>query len=588
MKKLLSAVLLVFTSSVAFSQFPAPYCGPLTFPSDIEPITLVNFAGIVNTSSASSTVAHENFISQTANVTAGQTYSISLKGNTKGAFITSFTVFFDWNQDLDFEDVNESFYIGDIFNSTGTDTSTLRGNIKIPSYVRAGTTRLRIVKTYTDGNPAFLPSPCTNLSGYGQAEEYSITVTAIPQCLTGTKFPANTINNFMCDGSNTIVSTLSSTNNYFEAIVVQGKEYRLASSILTDYLTIASKNASVTYVAGNSPLIWRAEVSDTIRVYLHANLTCGTDILSRTTTIGCGLECLNGNLFPAQSFIPSICDDSTLNIISTLAHTGEYSNVQVTKGSTYTFGTGVNTDVITLSLDGEYVSYKGNSPLEWRADTTGIIRFYANSDGNCNVDTILRTKSVKCRILEVPGCVSNMYPADGDTLYLTVAQYDFGFDSPSSGGDIDSYFFNVGLDSLTAFYTVEIPPVNVLQVTFDATDVNKTYYWWMIAKNAAGTSTCNPIKHKMLVLARPPVGINTITQGGFSAYPNPVEKHLTILNNSEIDKIEIVNTIGQTVEIIKVNALNATIDMAEFAPGVYQIKLRASNNELKVLKIIKK
>jgi len=92
----------------------------------------------------------------------------------------------------------------------------------------------------------------------------------------------------------------------------------------------------------------------------------------------------------------------------------------------------------------------------------------------------------------------------------------------------------------------------------------------------------------MLVLARPPVGINTITQGGFSAYPNPVEKHLTILNNSEIDKIEILNTIGQTVEIIKVDALNATIDMTEFAAGVYQIKLTASNKELKVLKIIKK
>lgn len=588
MKKLLSAVLLVFTSSVAFSQFPAPYCGPLTFPADIEPITSVNFAGIANTSAASSTVAHENFIAQTANVTAGQTYPISLKGNTKGAFITSLTVFIDWNQDSDFEDVNESFYIGDIFNSTGSDTTTLRGNIKIPSYARAGTTRLRVVKTYTDGNPAFLPSPCTNLSGYGQAEEYSITVTAISQCLTGTIFPANTINNLMCDGSNTIVSTLSSTNTYFEAIVVQGKDYRLSSSISTDHLTIASKNASVTYFAGSSPLIWRSEVSDTIRVYLHANLTCGTDVLNRTTTIACGLECLNGNLFPTQNFVPSVCDDSTLNVISTQAHTGEYSNVQVTKGSTYTFGTGINTDVITLSMDGEFVTYKGNSPLEWRSDTTAIIRFYANADANCNVDTIFRTKSIKCKLLEVPGCVTNMYPANGDTMYLSVAQYDFGFDPPTTGGDIESYIFNVGLDSVNAFYMVEIPAVNQLQVTFDATDLNKTYYWWMLAKNAAGTAICNPIKHKLLVLSRPPVGINTITQGGFSAYPNPVEKYLTILNNSEIDKIEIVNTIGQTVAIIKVDALNATIDMAEFAAGVYQIKLIASNKELKVLKIMKK
>ena len=583
------ALFLLFSGSIAYSQFPAPYCGPLVFPSDVEPITMVNFAGINNTTSAAvSSADHENFIVQTANVTAGQTYPISLKGNTVGEFTTTFAVFIDWNQDADFDDANESFYIGDIFSSTGTDTTTLRGNISVPSYVRGGTTRLRVVKTYTDGDPSFYPMPCSNISPFGQAEDYSITVTAIPQCLTGTKFPANTLNNFLCDGANTIVSTISGTANYFEAIVEQGKDYRMASSITTDHLTISNKNASVTYVAGSSPLIWRAEVSDTVRVYLHTSITCGVDTLKRTTSIGCGLECLNGNLFPTQTFVPAVCDDSTMNIISTTAHTGEYSNVQIEKGSTYTFSTGVNTDVITLSLDGEYVTYKGNSPLFWRSDTTGVIRFYANADASCNVDTILRTKSVVCKFLEVPGCVTNMYPANGDTMYVTVAQYDFGYDPPSTGGDIESYIFNVGLDTLTAFYTVEIPPVNVLQVTFDATDVNKTYYWWIVAKNAAGTATCNPIKHKMLVLARPPVGVNTITQGGFTAYPNPVEQYLTVLNNSEIDKIEIINVVGQTVAHIQVNALNVKVDMTDFASGVYQLKLTSSNNELKVLKIIKK
>lgn len=589
MKKLLSAILLVFTCSLAFSQFPTPYCGPLSYPADVEPITLVNFAGINNTSAATSTVDHENFTTQTANVMAGQTYPISLKGNTVGAFITSLTVYIDWNQDSDFDDMNESFYIGDIFNSTGTDTTTLRGNIKVPSYVRGGTTRLRVVKNYTDGDPLLMPTPCgTNFADYGQAEDYSISVTSIPQCLTGTKFPANTINNIMCDGSNTIVSSIIGTATYFEAVVIQGKDYRLASSITTDHLTISNKNASVTYIAGSSPLIWRADVSDTVRVYLHTNLTCGVDTLKRTTSIACGLECLNGSLFPTQTFVPAVCDDITLNIISTVAHTGEYSNVQIEKGSNYTFSSGVNTDIITLSLDGEYVTYKGNSPLFWRADTTAVIRFYANADENCNVDTFVRTKAVLCKTLELPGCVSNMYPADGDTMYLTIAQYDFGFDPPSTGGDIETYIFNVGLDTLTAFYTVEIPPVNVLQVTFDATDVNKTYYWWMIAKNAAGTATCNPIKHKMVVLARPPVGINTITQGGFSAYPNPVDKNLIIINNTEIDKIEIINTIGQTIAIIKVDALNVNVDMTEYPSGIYQLKLTDANKELKMMKIIKR
>ncbi len=578
---------MLFSSIIAYSQFPTPYCGPLTFVDGVEPITLVNFAGINNTTAATSATAHENFIVQTANVTAGQSYPIVLKGNTVGQFTTTFTVYIDWNQDNDFFDLSESFLIGDIFNSTGTDTTTLRGTINIPQYVRSGTTRMRVVKTYTDGDPTYYPMPCTNLSTFGQAEDYSISVTSIPQCLNGTLFPVGVVNNLLCDGTSSIVSTNSSTNNYFELKVVEGKDYKITSSIATDYFTIANKNASFTMYAGTNPMIWKAEISDTIRVYLHSNVTCGTDTLKRITKVACGLECLNGGLFPAQTFIPSICDDSTENIISTMANTGQYSNVQVEKGSTYVFSTGVNTDIITLSVDGEYVSYKGNSPLLWRSDTTHTIRFYANSDADCNSDTIKRTKTIICKKLLVPGCVSNMYPENNDTLYVSIATYDFGFEAPSTGGEVESYVFNVGLDSLSAFYVFEFPPITQFQVTLDASDINKTYYWWITSKNAAGTSTCNPIKHKIRVLQRP-VGINTIKQGGFTAYPNPVEKNLSILNTTEIEKIEIINMIGQTIDVIEVHASHVILDMSNYQTGVYQVKLTTIDNELKVMKVIKK
>lgn len=588
MKKLSISLLMLLYSVLVFAQFPTPYCGPLTFPAGVEPITMVNFAGINNITAATSTVAHENFIVQTANVTAGQTYPISLKGNTVGEYITSFTVFVDWNQDADFNDVNETFYIGDIFNSTGTDTNTLRGNITIPSYVRSGSTRLRVVKTYTDGEPNFYPGSCSNLSTFGQAEDYSIVVTSIPQCLTGTKFPANVVNNLMCDGSTRIVSTNLNTNNYFEMEVVQGKDYKIISSRVNDFFTISTKNANLTLYASANPVIWHAELTDTIRVYLHSNISCGVDTFKRTTNVACGLECLNGNLFPTQTFVPAICDDSTANVISTEALTGQYSNVQVQKGYTYVFSTGVNSDIITLSLDGEYVSYKGNSPLLWRSDTTHIIRFYANIDANCNVDTLKRTKSIICKSLALPGCVSNMYPKNNDTLYVSIATYEFGFDAPTTGGEVESYVFNVGLDSLNAFYVFEFPPITQFQVTLDNSDINKTYYWWIVTKNAVGSAICNPIKYKFKVLQRPPVGININKQGGFTAYPNPVEKNLAIINSSEIEKIEIINSLGQLVGAMEVHAPQVIIDMSNYPSGIYQLKLTSIDRELKIMKVIKK
>jgi hypothetical protein len=44
MKKItmLLAFLLAFAAE-GYAQFPAPYCGPITFTNNEEPITLVNF-----------------------------------------------------------------------------------------------------------------------------------------------------------------------------------------------------------------------------------------------------------------------------------------------------------------------------------------------------------------------------------------------------------------------------------------------------------------------------------------------------------------------------------------------------------------
>ena len=77
-----------FISFAAFGQFPAPYCGPMTFTSNVEPITLVNFAGINNTSSATvgqnngtTIIAHEDYTTLTGNVLAGSTYPITHYAN---------------------------------------------------------------------------------------------------------------------------------------------------------------------------------------------------------------------------------------------------------------------------------------------------------------------------------------------------------------------------------------------------------------------------------------------------------------------------------------------------------------------------
>ena len=167
-----------FSFTTGANQF-APYCGPLTFTSNVEPITLVNFAGINNVTSPTlnGTPAHENFIAITGNVTAGSAYTITLKGNTDGGFTNRFIVYADWNQDGDFADAGEAYPITQtIVGSTGVDAISATQSLDVPPTALPGTTRMRVKKIFGTTNYA---DPCLG-TAYGQVEEYSLIVAPAP------------------------------------------------------------------------------------------------------------------------------------------------------------------------------------------------------------------------------------------------------------------------------------------------------------------------------------------------------------------------------------------------------------------------
>lgn len=163
-----------------------PYCGPLTFVGlfgeNIEPISLVNFAGINNVTDATldNSPGHEFFLDQFANVNTATSYDITLKGNTGGNYTNNFAVFIDWNQNGTFES-GETYLPPSIVNSTGTDAVQSVLSIAVPANATAGTTRLRVKKIYgvTD-----LSDACVGAS-FGQAEDYSVNVSILGVSETG-------------------------------------------------------------------------------------------------------------------------------------------------------------------------------------------------------------------------------------------------------------------------------------------------------------------------------------------------------------------------------------------------------------------
>ena len=177
----------MLVSYSGFAQFPAPYCGPIVFTATtnpVEPITLVNFAGINNLTSevlgsndGTTIIAHEDYTTITGNVTAGSSYTITLKGNTGGAYTNRFMVFADWNQDGDFDDASEAYTITQTINtSTGVDAIQATQSLLVPPTALTGTTRMRVKKIF--GTTAYV-DPCIG-TAYGQVEDYSLIVAPLP------------------------------------------------------------------------------------------------------------------------------------------------------------------------------------------------------------------------------------------------------------------------------------------------------------------------------------------------------------------------------------------------------------------------
>lgn len=174
----------------------------VTFPSGVEPITNVTFGTINNTTSpATTSPQRENFASITPPIVIkGLSYPISLQGNTNGDFTTNFKVFIDFNQNGNLDEAGESFEIGSITNSNGTDGQAATGTILVPPGALTGITNMRVIKLYN----AYPASAC-NSSGYGQAEDYLIniqpcTTVAPTAAATQTFCPGATVNSLAVTG----------------------------------------------------------------------------------------------------------------------------------------------------------------------------------------------------------------------------------------------------------------------------------------------------------------------------------------------------------------------------------------------------
>ena len=134
------------------------------------------------------------------------------------------------------------------------------------------------------------------------------------------------------------------------------------------------------------------------------------------------LTSVNGQ-YPSSTYTIPVCDGLVHNSVTTCGYASEYSVVTVTAGETYTFGSSVSTDIVTISTDsGATAETFGTGSVSWVSTVSGDIWFYTHlDDGACGAESVCRTRYVICGV--PPTCIAptNLTVSNLTTTSATVS-----------------------------------------------------------------------------------------------------------------------------------------------------------------------
>ncbi|HZK09227.1 MAG TPA: S8 family serine peptidase [Bacteroidales bacterium] len=161
-----------------------------------EWISNVSFNTIDNSSVAGP--GYTDYTSISTQVEPGSTHDISISCGSTGNWTENIWVFFDWNQDCDFNDPGEIYDLGQT-----SGPGTLTASVLVPADAVPGSVRMRAFLKY-GSDPA---GACENNFSFGEVEDYTI--------LVGTNLTEGKIQGFVRDAENNLsidAAVITATN----------------------------------------------------------------------------------------------------------------------------------------------------------------------------------------------------------------------------------------------------------------------------------------------------------------------------------------------------------------------------------------
>lgn len=605
----------------------------VTFTDDIEPITHVEFAGIDNTSPAAinGTPGVESFTNlPPAQVTPGETYEITLEGNTndpdgEGGYETYFSVFFDWNQDGDFEDDSEKYDIDFIVFSDGEDGVQATGGIEVPAGALPGLTYMRVFKLFN----AFPDAACGDEFGYGQVEDYLVNVAA-PSTETldyvNLQWPATMT--FAAGGSDTA---------YAQAWEGGVTEAPGAGAGITAWIGISPAGSNT------NPNTWTTWIPATFNTQAGNNdeymAVIGAGLAPGTYYYASRFQ-LNGGPYTYGGYTPTGGGywDGTTNISGVLTVTCATTAPVADAEQTLCQGSTIADIDITGTTITWYNAATGGTALPASTVLTDGTTYHASATaGGC--ESVARTP-VTVDITVTPGPTADEtiqtfcnaaglddLEVDGDGEIMWYIAQTGGTALPGNTvlANNTTYYASQSIDGcesmartgiMVNITSSAIPTGDAMQeIEVDSADdatiedievtATGTINWYDSEENAEagedaleeGTVLTNGTYYAtqtidgcesapFAVMVSVTLGNDEFDAASFVYHPNPVKDVLSLLYAKNISSIEVYNIVGQKVIVKSVNQNEAQLDMSQLSAGTYMVKVMGDTSS-KTIKVVK-
>jgi Zn-dependent metalloprotease/chitodextrinase len=210
------------------------YCNSRGNNSSYEWIASVSVGSFSNSSGNNG--GYGDFTGQTVNVTAGQSYNISLSPGFGGTVYNEYwKIWIDYNADGDFNDAGEL-----AFDAGGLSSTTVNGSITIPSGA-SGDTRMRVSMKWDGAQTA-----CETFS-YGEVEDYTISIGSAGPDTQAPSTPGSLSASGTTTNSTNLSWTASSDNVGVTGYRVYVNGSFDGSTASTNY-TVTGLSASTSYV----------------------------------------------------------------------------------------------------------------------------------------------------------------------------------------------------------------------------------------------------------------------------------------------------------------------------------------------------